>query len=80
MIAIARRDPMRPRMADPAPDQTRMKHSNKDKEKLLDPADNPGTGRSSQLGRKAESPASIRSSGPSGQSGRAKHQSRHPNK
>lgn len=41
---------------------------------------NPGAGRTTRQGRLTESPASIRSAGPSGQRGQAKHQKRHPNK
>jgi hypothetical protein len=79
MIAIARRRPMplKPKAAEVVEKQH---HTRKTNEKLPDQDHNPDTGRSSKLGRKAETPASIRSSGPSGQSGRTKHQAKHPNK
>lgn len=78
MVSISRRHPMppKPRAAEVLVEQ----HMKKSKDKQPDMADNPDAGRSTKQGRKMESPASIRSSGPSGQSGRAKHQTRHPNK
>ena len=77
MIAVSRRNPLNPRMAEAIAERLTKKNN---VDKKPDQGDNPDTGRSSKLGRKAESPASIRSSGPSGQSGRAKHQTKHPNK
>ncbi|AEG91086.1 hypothetical protein [Ramlibacter tataouinensis] len=43
-------------------------------------ADRPRTGRSTPLGRKTESPASIKTAGPSGQKGGTQHQKLHTNK
>jgi hypothetical protein len=43
-------------------------------------ATNPGAGRTTRQGRLTESPASLRSAGPSGQRGQTKHQKRHTNK
>jgi len=43
-------------------------------------ATNPGAGRTTRQGRLTESPASIRSAGPSGQRGQTKHQKGHTNK
>lgn len=43
-------------------------------------ADRPRTGRSTPLGRKTESPASIKTAGPSGQRGGTQHQKLHTNK
>jgi hypothetical protein len=44
------------------------------------PVDKPGAGRSSKLGRKAESPASLRTAGPSGQRSRTADLKKHANK
>ncbi len=76
MIAVSRRQPMlKPRAAEVAEPKTK-----KSIEKVPAEGENPGTGRSTKMGRRAETPASIRSSGPSGQTGRAQHQKKHPNK
>ncbi|MEJ7928536.1 hypothetical protein WG922_00990 [Ramlibacter sp. AN1015] len=40
----------------------------------------PGAGKSTPLGRKVESPASIKTAGPSGQRGGTQHQKQHANK
>lgn len=42
--------------------------------------DKPGAGRTTQLGRRVESPASGKTAGPSGQRGRTQHQKQHTNK
>ena len=44
------------------------------------PADKPGAGRSSKLGRKVESPSSLRTAGPSGQRSRTQDAKKHANK
>jgi hypothetical protein len=44
------------------------------------PADKPGAGRSSKLGRKVESPSSLRTAGPSGQRSRTQDMKKHANK
>lgn len=43
-------------------------------------ATNPGAGRTTRQGRLTESPAGIRSAGPSGQRGQTRHQKGHTNK
>lgn len=78
MIAVSRRNPLGPRMTEAIAERQQTKKDNVDKKP--DQGDNPDIGRSTKQGRRAETPASIRSSGPSGQSGRAKHQTKHPNK
>ncbi len=50
------------------------------KRKKAVPADKPGAGRSTRLGRKVETPASIKTAGPSGQKGGTQHQKKHTNK
>jgi hypothetical protein len=50
----------------------------KDKRTLA--VDKPGAGRTTRLGRKVESPASIKTAGPSGQRGGTQHQKQHTNK
>ncbi len=42
--------------------------------------DKPGAGRSSKLGRKVESPSSLRTAGPSGQRSRTQDAKKHANK
>jgi hypothetical protein len=44
------------------------------------PPDKPGAGRMTPLGRRMETPASIKTAGPSGQRGRTQHQKKHTNK
>jgi hypothetical protein len=44
------------------------------------PIDKPGAGRSSKLGRKVESPSSLRTAGPSGQRSRTQDMKKHANK
>lgn len=44
------------------------------------PAEKPGAGRTTPMGRKVETPASIKTAGPSGQRGRTQHQKKHTNK
>lgn len=78
MIAVSRRNPLRPRMSEAIAETRQLKKTDVDKKP--DQGDNPDTGRTTKMGRKAETPASIRSSGPSGQTGKAKHQAKHPNK
>jgi hypothetical protein len=48
--------------------------------KPVGPADKPGAGRSSKLGRKVESPSSLRTAGPSGQRSRTQDTKKHANK
>lgn len=50
------------------------------REKAPPTIEKPGAGKSSKLGRKVESPASIRTAGPSGQRGSTQHQKLHTNK
>lgn len=57
--------------------KTKSKHL-KDTPRVL--VDRPTTGRNTPLGRKTESPASIKTAGPSGQKGKAQHQKLHANK
>jgi hypothetical protein len=42
--------------------------------------DKPGAGRNTPLGRKVESPASVKTAGPSGQRSRTVDQKKHANK
>ncbi|MBL0422352.1 hypothetical protein JI739_18535 [Ramlibacter sp. AW1] len=44
------------------------------------PLEKPDAGRTTKLGRKVESPASIKTAGPSGQRGSTQHQKQHTNK
>lgn len=44
------------------------------------PKDKPGAGRSTPLGRRVETPSSLKTAGPSGQKGRTQHQKKHANK
>jgi len=44
------------------------------------PVEKPGAGRSSKLGRKVESPSSLRTAGPSGQRSRTQDNKKHANK
>ena len=84
---------MRPSAADPLPgrherqredDASPMgddpKRNLKDDARRKAPPDKPGAGRTTPMGRKMESPASIKTAGPSGQRGRTQHQKRHANK
>ncbi|HSW16281.1 MAG TPA: hypothetical protein VLJ86_03585 [Ramlibacter sp.] len=82
---------MRPSVADPPPRSYQReddapptgddpKRNLKDDAKRKTPPDKPGAGRTTPMGRKMESPASIKTAGPSGQRGRTQHQKRHANK
>ncbi len=50
------------------------------KKKKAAPKDKPGAGRTTPMGRMMETPASIKTAGPSGQKGRTQHQKKHTNK
>ncbi|WP_167784709.1 hypothetical protein [Ramlibacter rhizophilus] len=50
------------------------------KDKRAVPHDKPDAGKTTRLGRKVESPASIKTAGPSGQRGDTQHQKQHTNK
>ena len=76
--SMPRMDPLRDSV--PAPPEDDKRRLKKSTDKLATLADNPGAGRTTRLGRRTESPASIKTAGPSGQRGRAQHQKLHPNK
>jgi len=50
------------------------------KDPLAKAPDKPGAGRNTPLGRKVESPASVKTAGPSGQRSRTVDQKKHANK
>ena len=50
------------------------------KDPLARAPDKPGAGRNTPLGRKVESPASLKTAGPSGQRSRTAEQKKHTNK
>lgn len=63
-----------PQAAEPGEDRRKVL---KDKTRSIE---KPGAGRSTRLGRKVESPAGIKTAGPSGQRGGTQHQKQHTNK
>ena len=59
--------------------QAGWNHSPAEKEKDMPPPQNPTTGRTTKMGRRAEKPKDPKPGGPSGQSDRAKHNKKHAN-